>query len=247
MNPSSYPAPFQSAHVRARIVKILLIAGAVAAGLLLLAEAISLAFPPPTEDQELVDNLTGTAMALLVFLLAVLDMLIYWTTAVFFCVWLYRAYGNLRAFNSWSRPDYSPGWAVGGFFIPFVNLVLPYRAVREVWQKSVPPDPLVPASDPPASFPLWWTFWLVAGFASKISFRVSFREEVPESTATMISIVAGALTIVAAVFAYLVVDAIDKRQEETSARVKLGAFPGPPPPPPNLGGYQDPAAIERLS
>jgi hypothetical protein len=228
-------------------VKILLIASAVAAGVLLLAEAISLAFEPLTDDQELGDNLMGAGMALLVFLLAILDILIYWTTAVFFCIWLYRAYGNLRAFNPWSRPDYSPGWAVGSFFIPFVNLVVPYRAVREVWQKSQPPDPLLPPSDTPASFPLWWMFWLLALFAARISMRASFRDDVPESTATMISIVAGALSIVAAVFAYVVVDAIDKRQEETSGKVKLGAFSGPPPPPANLGGYQEPGPIERLS
>lgn len=240
MNPLSYPAPFQSAHVRARIVKILLVSGAVAAGLLLVAEAISLALPPLTDDQELGENMLGAALAVIIFMLAILDMLVYWTTAVFFCIWLYRAYGNLRAFNSWIRPDYSPGLAVGSFFIPFVNLVLPYRAVREVWQKSVPPDPLQPVSDPPASFPLWWLFWLVAAFVSRISFRVSFRDDVTESTATMISIVASALSIVAAVFAYLVVDAIDNRQEETSARVNLGAFSGPPPPPTNLGGYQQP-------
>ena len=235
MNPSTSPRPFTSAHVRANIVKILLIVGAIAAGMSLLADALSLAFPPLTEDQELADNVTGAALMFITFLLAVVELVIYVATVVFFCMWLYRAYGNLRAFNPSQRLDYSPGWAVGSFFVPFVNLILPYRAVKEVWQKSVPPDELLLSKPgPPASFPIWWLFWLLASIAGNISMRASFNEKVSESTAAMISIVAGALSIVAAFFAWLVVDAIDKRQQETSARINLGNFSGPPPPPPNL-------------
>ena len=235
MNPSPFSAPFTSAHTRATIVKILLIVGAIVTGIRFFAEILSLAFPPLTEEQELADNPISAVILLLIFLLALLEVLIYLATAIFFCVWLYRASDNLRAFNPWIRPDYSPGWAVGSFFIPFVNLVVPYRAVREVWQKSGSPDErLFSEPAPPARFPIWWLFWLLASFASRISMRVSFNESVPVSTATIISIGAGALTIVAAFFAYLVVDAIDKKQEETSARINLGKFAGPPPPPADL-------------
>ena len=64
--------------------------------------------------------------------------------------------------------------------------------------------------------------------------RLSFDEKVEESTATIVSIVASALFVVAALFAYLVVDAIDKRQEDTSGKLRLREFLGPPPPPANL-------------
>jgi hypothetical protein len=201
----------------------------------LVAEALSLAFPPLTEEQELGDNPIGVVIVLVMFLLAVLDLIIYLATVVFFLVWLYRAHDNLRAFDR-SRPlDHSPGWAVGSFFIPFVNLVVPYRAVKEVWQRSSPPDDaLLAEPSPPAFFPVWWLFWLLASFSSNLSLRLSFNESVPESTATVISIVANALSIVAAVFAYLVVDSIDKRQEETSMKLRLGKFSAPPPPPANI-------------
>jgi len=235
MNPSPYPAPFTSAHGRARIVKILLIAGAIVTGMSLLAEALSLAFPPLTQDQELGDNPMGAAIVLLVFLLAVLETIIYLATVVFFLMWLYRAYDNLRAFNGWSRLDYSPGWAVGSFFIPFVNLVVPYRAVKEVWQKSgLPDEALLAEPRAPSWFPLWWLLWLLSTFAGNISLRASFNENVPQQTATIISIFASALSVVAALLAYVVVDLIDDRQEETSAKVGLGKFSGPPPPPQNL-------------
>ncbi|HEU4794901.1 MAG TPA: DUF4328 domain-containing protein [Pyrinomonadaceae bacterium] len=216
-------------------MKVLLIVGAIAAGISLVGESLSLAFPPLTDEQELGDNPLGALIILLGLGVAVLQLVIYVATVVAFLMWIYRAYDNLRAFNPWARFDYSPGWAVGSFFIPFVCLVIPYRAVREVWQKSTPPDEaLMFAPKPPAWFPLWWLFWLSSMFADNISFRVSLNESVDESTGTIISIVASVLSIIAALFAYLVVDEIDKRQEETSAKVKLGQFSGPPPPPTNL-------------
>ena len=234
MNPSPYHAPFKSAHLRATIVKILLIVNAAAAGLSLFAEALSLAFPL-TNDQELGDNPLGAIVVLIVLMLALIEFVIYLTTVVFYGMWLYRSYDNLRAFDS-SRPlNYSPGWAVGSFFVPFVNLVVPYRAVKEVWQKSGPPEEaLLSEPSPPAWFPAWWLFWLLASFAANISFRVSMNENVPESTATLVSIVAGVLTVPAAFFAYMVVNSIDKRQEETGAKLKLGQLSGPPPPPADL-------------
>lgn len=235
MYPSPYSVPFASAHNRARIVKILLIVGAIAAALSLVAEGLSLAFPPLTEDLELADSPFSVFLVMTVFLLALLDLIIYLATVVFFCMWLHRSYSNLRAIDPQQRLDHSPGWAVGSFFIPFANLVIPYRAVRETWQKSGPPDEaLLMLPKPPVWFPLWWTFWLLASFAGNISMRASFNENVDPTTATMISIIASALSLVAALFAYLVVDAIDRRQEETSAKVKLGNFSGPPPPPANL-------------
>ena len=232
MNPSPYPTRFTSAHGRAVAVKILLVVGAVATGMSLLVQAFSLAFPPLTEEQELGDNPISAAVILMKALLAVLVFMIYIATVVCFLVWLYRAYDNLRAFNRSSRLNHSSGWAVGSFFIPIVNLFVPYRAVSEVWQKSVPPDGFL--SKVPGFFPVWWLFWLLASIAGNISTRVSFNEKVPESTATIISVVADALLVIAAVFAYLVVDEIDTKQEETSGKLGLGNFAAPPPPPANL-------------
>lgn len=235
MSSSPSPAQFTSAHVRARIVKILLTVGAIAAGMSLLAEAFSLAFPPLGEGEDPGANPLGAVMTLITFLLALFEIIVYLATVVCFLMWLYRAYNNLRAFDSWSRPDYSAAMAVGSFFIPFANLVLPYRIVKEVWQKSGTADEgLMSEPNTPAFFPIWWLFWLLASFAGNISTRLSFEGKVDESTAAIVSVIAGGLAIIAAVFAYLVVDAIDAKQEETSGKLKLGKFSGPPPPPADL-------------
>ncbi len=232
MTPSTYPPRFTSAHPRARIVKILLIVGVFAAAMSLLADVFSFALPPLSEDQEFGDNPAGGALMLITFGLALFEAIVYVTTAVFFLMWLYRSYGNLRAIDASCPLSQSPGWVVGSFFIPFVNLVIPYRGVKELWQRSgSPEESVLSAPSPPAIFPIWWLFWLLSCFADNISFRASFDDRVMENAATTLSIVAGALSILAAVFAYFVVDAIDKRQEETSAKLNLGVFAGPPPAP----------------
>lgn len=238
MNPSPYrPAspPFKSAHGRARVVKILLLVAAVVAGLSIVIEALSFAFPPLTDDQEFGDNPFGAGLMLITLVDGVLELIIYLTTAFCFALWLYRAYDNLRALSP-SRPiNHTPTLAVGSFFIPFANLIIPYRAVRETWQKSGPPEEAAFSEpSPPATFPIWWLFWLLASIAGNVAMRASFDENVPANNATVISMISSVLYIVAAAFAYLVVDAIDKRQEQTSGRVRIGAYSGPPPPPINL-------------
>jgi hypothetical protein len=56
-------------------------------------------------------------------------------TIVFVCIWFYRAHLNnhLAGINFL---NYSPGWCVGWFFIPFVQLVMPFITTREIWKAS---------------------------------------------------------------------------------------------------------------
>ncbi len=177
MNPSPIRTPFVSAHKRARIVKTLLVLGAIVTGLGILVEITSLAFPLLTEEQEVGDNPVGTALVLILFLVAIPDVVIYISTVVFFLMWLYRASNNLRAFNQWTRLEYTASWAIGGFFIPFANLIVPYRAIREVWQKSATPDESLGNPSPPAWFTIWWVFWLLASFCRQSLYANCFRRK----------------------------------------------------------------------
>lgn len=83
---------------------------------------------------------------------------------VVFCVWLYRVARNLPALRA-TELEFRPGWAVGWWFIPFANLVQPFRVMMEIWRAS---DPSTGATDrasrarlPVAALlPLWWGLWL---------------------------------------------------------------------------------------
>jgi len=90
---------------------------------------------------------------------------------VIFCVWVYRANYNARQLGAIDM-KFSPGWAVGWYFIPIANLWKPYQAMCEIWRASA-----APASwrhQPRGSIlPLWWTFSLLSNFIANMSFRLS--------------------------------------------------------------------------
>lgn len=58
---------------------------------------------------------------------------ILFVTAVFFLIWVYRAHANVRALG-FGELKFTPGWAVGWWFIPFFNLVQPARAMAELYR-----------------------------------------------------------------------------------------------------------------
>jgi hypothetical protein len=224
------PSRFLSAHAIARIVKILLIAGGIVSGLSLISSGLSTLISPFSEFEEIGDNPVGFTIVLLELALLVARILIYLSTVVTFSIWLYRSYRNIASFGY--RAAYSSGMAVGSFFIPIVNLFLPYQIVKELWQKSVSAEEAALApSSVPSWFPLWWFFWLVANFVGRISQRISASETFSMSTVLVVGVVADALAIFAAILAIMVVGDIDQRQEETSAKLHLGKYALPPSPP----------------
>jgi len=95
---------------------------------------------------------------------------LYLFTVVIFGRWIVRANRNARALGAFTL-RFTPGWAVGYFFIPIVNLWRPYQAMKDLWQVSRNPTAW---SSTTADFvlPAWWTLWLASGILAQISFRV---------------------------------------------------------------------------
>lgn len=58
------------------------------------------------------------------------------TNIVLFLCWNYRAAWNARRIDPAQMPV-SPGKAVGGYFIPLANFVIPYRAMRGIARASL--------------------------------------------------------------------------------------------------------------
>lgn len=226
---------FVSAHRRARLVMGLMVAFIVANIIMLGYEVIEInhysrivAGEVVTEDEEFFNALGAIGAGLLY-------LLVYIPTAVLFLMWIHRAYKNLPALGA-QKLEYSPGWAVGYFFIPFLNLYFPYRITREIWKKSDPEiqDPdhyLAEPKSTPALLPLWWVAWIVSGVLDRIVFRLSISEEDPAQLlfVTKLSMFSGVVNIIASVLALLVVQEIDLRQEARAARFLLPHTPPPPP------------------
>ena len=229
--------PFVSAHTRATVVVALFVAYIIVTTSGVAAKLMKLALPPLVIAAGEGDEGQLTLGDLIEFLVAVATLLVFVSLVIAFLVWLHRAARNLPALgNSKSKVEYTPGWAVGSFFVPFVNLVMPYKAVKEVWEKSDPSfrtgdDFMFAAqsSSPPLVLG-WWIAWLVSNFLSNISWRLESRAPDTGSFVTGVDIISDIGNIVAAVLAVMVVRDIDRRQAERARHVVY--VPNLPPPPP---------------
>ena len=234
-SPTHYPSTpslqtqYKSAHKRAQIVRILLIVGAALNAVMLVFYFIHYVAPETAITDDTADPIT-IIIALMEGGLALFSIGVYIATIVFFLMWIYRANENLRSFGTSS--SYSSGWAVGSWFIPFAALVIPYRATKELWNKSVPnTGTMFSDLSPPAFFPIWWTFWLLSNFASNAYLRLSFNEQLSPEVDAMLGALTSILSIVAALFAMKVVAEIDKQQTESASLIgQQGSLSGPPPP-----------------
>jgi hypothetical protein len=79
--------------------------------------------------------------------------------ALVWIAWLHGMHGNLRAFPALGLPRHAQGWAIGGWFVPLLNLVRPKQMMDDAWRGSDPtlnrPGARHPV-DVPWYFHLWW-------------------------------------------------------------------------------------------
>ncbi len=150
-------------------------------------------------------------------------------TAVLWCVWQHRAHSNLRAFSR-TGLAYTPGWAVGWWFIPFANLWKPLGVMSELWKASEP------AEDPNAwvrarawwVLGLWWACWIGGNLVDVVA--GAMQQETDLSTVAssdIVAVVACLVDIAAAICAVLILRDILGRQRALASM--SGAAPLPPP------------------
>ena len=256
----SQSQPFKSTRQVAMWVMLLLGFLAMLEGVNIVANAVELFLAsqyPETVASSLSDSdadfteMPGGTLQVAVGLIALgvggFFFLAYLATVVLFLIWMHRSYVNLKSLGT-THTEYSPGWSVGSWFVPFVNLVRPYGIIKEIWFGSDPDD--VSSEDSALGgtlemtkvvtpmFGLWWAMWIISNVFNNISTRLSFGSTTLDEhvTSFWLAIIASVLTIVAAFLAISVVNAITKRQEEKYKRLMAVAPPtmtpyGTPPPP----------------
>jgi hypothetical protein len=137
-------------------------------------------------------------------------------------VWQHRAQSNLRALGA-AGLKYTPGWAVGWWFIPFANVVLPFLTMRELWKASDPQSGSTEwlARRTTPMLGLWWAGWLIMQILFQIGRGIDrdlktvgdLRSEAWFFVAANLSLV------VTGVLAILVVRSIDARQARKRERL----------------------------
>jgi hypothetical protein len=159
-------------------------------------------------------------------------------TIVFFLIWLNRVYKNLAPLRA-QNTEFSSGWAVGWWFVPFANLVKPFQVMREVWRESDPDfdensgflsNSIVGSAPRYMSF--WWAFWIISNIFSNITGRIYDPEDMRSvEISGYLFVITGIVSIVAAVLAIMVVRDVTQRQEARFKNLAVLDEHQPPPPP----------------
>lgn len=133
-------------------------------------------------------------------------------TTITFARWIHRANLNSRGFGA-KDMRFTPGWAVGYYFVPFFNLVRPYQAMKEIWKVSGNPRDWQGEKGSPI-LPLWWTLWILSAIVGQVAFRISLRAETLDemTTSTIFGILASLVDAPLILVALLLVSRISRRQ-----------------------------------
>jgi hypothetical protein len=126
------------------------------------------------------------------------------------CVWQHRAASAGRALGIPSRR--SPAWGVGSWFVPVVNLWVPYSAIRDCLPPDHPQRPRVLQ---------WWVAFLCAATLSGTAGILAFFTT---GAALVVSIPAALACLAMAAWAPGIVVAIAAAHREAMDRTQTGAL-----------------------
>lgn len=194
---------------------------------------VQIAFTPAEFETE-----TGESIPVVYFvigLVALLEILLRLLTIIFFLIWLYRAFNNLPALQA-RNLEFSPGWAVGWWFIPFANLVKPYQVMGELWNASDSDfDPELFLSNHIGTASIigwWWGLFIIGNIVGRISDGLSEGNLNYSLVALMI------YCVLHGTAAFLIITIIRRITREQDLRFeKLGrSNQFVPPPPPTFDG-----------
>ncbi len=140
---------------------------------------------------------------------ALVGLAVFVTTPIMYLMWQHRAVRQLNAMGV--DVGATPGWSVGYWFVPFVNLVKPFRIVRGMAEE-------LGGQELVASLQLsaWWAMLLLARILDRIEGRMVMQNGLDGPTpmgAYVVGIGSSLCTIVAAVLCVRIVREVQDRLE----------------------------------
>jgi hypothetical protein len=215
---------YRSVSGRARALVVLLAIcgalGVLGALLAVVQLAVFLDAPAAVEDPQTplqVGVLLGVACGALVYLCVFLATAVVWSTFV------HRCNANARALGVQGM-EFTPGWTVGWYFVPFANLFKPFQATREIYQAT---DPAADAQNwrrrpVPSLLGWWWGAWIFSNVLGGVIGRLSLTSDPAVlSLSAGLDVVDGLLDVALCLLAIRVVRALSERQEQ---KARVAAF-----------------------
>jgi len=181
-------------------------------------------FVSPAEATRSDDRVAAVAITGVVVLLI---------TGIVWVVWQHRSQANLHAVGL-RELEYTPGWTVGWWLIPFANFVKPFQTVRELWKASGGEESWRQAKTW-SLIGWWWAAWIGAVVLGRVATAVFNGAATLDAliSSSRLFLIYELVVIVAAVLAIAIVRAVIARQEGLEGRQAEG---GAPPPRPDVPG-----------
>jgi Domain of unknown function (DUF4328) len=161
-------------------------------------------------------------------------------TGIVWLVWQHRSQANLVAARV-SGLRFTPGWAVGWWLVPFVNLVKPFQTMRELWKASGGEGDWGHSRTWPV-IGWWWAAWLTAGVLGRIGGGLIAGAKSIETIRSggRVLILTESLVLAAAILAILLIRSVADRQRRLPARIADAEHPPARPDLPQPGPTTDP-------
>jgi hypothetical protein len=131
---------------------------------------------------------------------------------------IYRTNANAHRLST--DMTISPGWAVGWFFIPFANLVMPYQAMKETWRESQEAAGQFDEVESPL-LPWWWGLWIADNVVANLSFMMGGRAPDALEAAAWVNLIGGFLDIASGLVLIRLMKSLSRAQD---LAVRANAF-----------------------
>jgi hypothetical protein len=134
-------------------------------------------------------------------------------TGIAFLKWIYRAYKNIQGFGA-EGLRFSPGWAVGYYFIPILSLIRPVQVMGEIWRASDNPRNW---QERPGSWLIasWWTLFLLYTGITQVSVEIAMQASTNDqwTLAAVLAILGDLFSIPLSIAALRLVTEVYRRQK----------------------------------
>lgn len=223
--PVAPATPYRSPRIAARVVTTLLGAAVVLDAAALVAYLAELRRWNAAVAGSVVADTDVAAGDVRLGLLSAALLVVLLATIPAFIVWFHRLYTNLPALGA-TELRFTSGWAIGAWFVPFLNLWRPKQIADDIWRASDPDADTV--SGPhwrgrPVGgvVHVWWGLYLLSNLVNQAVVRSSIDAEGVQELRTRALADSGAavLDALAALAALWFVVQLTERHERRAAAV----------------------------
>jgi hypothetical protein len=154
------------------------------------------------------------------------QLILFLITVIVFGRWIYLAQKNLPELDA-RYLRFGPGWSVGVFFVPVLNLWAPYQAMGDLAKASRDPGTWH-LEDTPVLIIVWWILWLLSQFIGNgmLNSMTHARSIGRLQVGTILEIASGVLSVPLYLLARYIVRRVWRDQSESFAQIGARSLPG---------------------